>query len=96
MRFKQNCSAKFGDAGFKTPGRGEAVEAVTALTPEERVELLQQLIQMGVPVYTYYRRRRVVEIRQEGSWVVLRFDNGEERKIHVTGHFARIKFVAVV
>ena len=81
---------------LKTRGAGEAVETTTALTPEERVEILQQLIEMGVPVYTYYRRRRVVAIRQEGSWVVLRFDNGEERKIHVTGHFARIKFTAVI
>ena len=72
------------------------MEAATALAPEERVEILRQLIEMGVPVYTYYRRRRVVEIRQEGSWVVLRFDNGEERRIHLTGHFARIKFTAVI
>jgi hypothetical protein len=66
------------------------------VTPEERLELLRRLIEMGVPVYTYYRRRRIVGVRREGSWVVLRFDGGEERRVHLTGHFARLKFIAVI
>ena len=65
-------------------------------TPEERVEIIAGLLRRGIPVYTYYRRRRVVGIRAEGSWVVLRLEGGEERRIHLTGHFARIKFVAVI
>jgi hypothetical protein len=70
--------------------------AAGRLAAEERLELLRRLVEAGAPVFTYYRRRRVVGVRREGPWVVLRFADGEERRIHVTGHFAKLKFVAVI
>jgi hypothetical protein len=70
--------------------------AAERLAPEERLELLRRLVETGIPVYTYYRRRRIVGVRREGPWAVLRFDGGEERRVHLTGHFARLKFVAVI
>jgi hypothetical protein len=65
------------------------------MTPEERVELMRRLIERGISVYTYYRGRRVVAVREEGQWVVLQYDDGSADRIHVN-HFARRKFVAVI
>ena len=65
------------------------------MTPEERVEIIDALIKRGVHVYTYYKSRRVVEIKQEGGRVIIKYDNGSADTISVA-HFLRRKFIAVL
>ena len=65
------------------------------LTPEERVEIIDALIKRGVHVYTFYKSRRLVEIRQEGGRVVLRYADGSSDVLSVA-HFLRRKFIAVL
>ena len=65
------------------------------LPPERRVELLRELVKMGVPVYTYHGRRRVARIDVEGSWIVIHYDNGSAVRLHAQ-HLGRRKFVAVI
>ena len=65
------------------------------LTPEERVEIIDALIKRGVHVYTYYKSRRIVEIKQEGGRVIIKYDNGSSDVLSVA-HFSRRKFIAVL
>ena len=65
------------------------------MTPEERVEIIDALIKRGVHVYTFYKSRRLVEIRQEGGRVVLRYADGGTDVLSAA-HFLRRKFIAVL
>ena len=65
------------------------------LTPEERVEIIDMLVRRGVHVYTFYKSRRVVEIKYEGHRVVIKYADGGADAISAA-HFSRRKFIAVL
>ena len=65
------------------------------MMPEERIEIIDMLLRRGVPVYTFYRSRRVVEIRAEGHRVVIKYGDGSQDALSAA-HFSRRKFIAVL
>ena len=65
------------------------------MTPEERVEIIDMLVRRGVHVYTFYKSRRLVEIKQEGGRVIIKYADGSADVLSAA-HFSRRKFIAVL
>jgi hypothetical protein len=65
------------------------------MTPEEKFELVESLLERGVEVTTLYRRRRVAAVEKVDSQIVVRYGDGGIDKMHLRD-FARRRFVAVV
>jgi len=67
---------------------------MTAMTPEEKLKLLQMLLERGVEVRTFHKSRRIVVVERTDSKVVIRYEDGSVDKMHLRD-FARRHFVAV-
>lgn len=66
------------------------------MTPEEKFALLKGLLERGAVVETRYRRKRVAALeRPSERYVVVRYSDGCEEKMHITA-FARRRFVVIV
>ncbi len=66
------------------------------MRPEEKLELLQMLIERGVEVWTRYRSRRVVAVdRISERYVIIRYEDGSADKLSMQ-HFSARRFVAVL
>jgi hypothetical protein len=66
-----------------------------AFEPEVKLRLLRLLLEHGAEVRTYYRRRRIVAAEKFGSYVLIRYEDGEADKLHMS-NFARRRFVAML
>jgi hypothetical protein len=64
------------------------------MTPEEKFELLKQLLQYGAEVRTYYKKWRVLAVEKKGNYVIIEHEKGTE-KVHMRD-FARRRFIAVI
>jgi hypothetical protein len=65
------------------------------MTPEEKFELMQMLLECGIEMRTYYKSRRIVGLERVDSHVVIRYEDGTADKIHMRD-FARRRFVVVL
>jgi hypothetical protein len=65
------------------------------MTPEEKFELMQMLLERGIEVKTYYKPRRITAIERTDNQVVLHYEDGSTDKMHIRD-FGRQHFVAVI
>ncbi len=66
------------------------------MTPEEKFELLQTLLERGIEVRTLYRSRRVISIEKASErYVLIRYEDGGADKLYIAD-FGRRRFVAVL
>ena len=65
------------------------------MTPEEKIALMQMLLERGIEVRTYYKPRRIIALERVDSHVVIRYEDGTADKIHMRD-FARRRFVVVL
>ncbi len=68
-----------------------------ALSAEEKLAILQILLERGVEVWTRYRQQRVVAVERapDTNYVVIRYDDGTADKLRLQ-HFASRRFVVVL
>jgi len=65
------------------------------MTPEEKIALMQMLLEHGIEVRTHYKPRRITTLERVGSHVVIRYEDGTADKIHMRD-FARRRFVVML
>jgi len=65
------------------------------MTPEEKIALMQMLLERGIEVRTYYKPRRIIALERVDSHVVIRYEDGTADKIHMRD-FARRRFVVML
>jgi len=65
------------------------------MTPEEKFELMQMLLERGIEVRTYYKSRRITALERVDSHVVVHYSDGVADKMHMRD-FGRRRFIAVI
>ncbi len=68
-----------------------------ALSAEEKLAILQMLLERGVEVWTRYKQQRVVAVERvsDTSYVVIRYEDGTADRLRLQ-HFASRRFVVVL